>query len=71
METIGKINIHKTSELDFEKVILFNALGQQMKVWKKGLTERDIQLPVNVSTGVYIINIRTKQGMFSKKVLIE
>ena len=69
--TLKEINIQKTAELDFEQVSLFNILGQQIKVWTKGLTERDIQLPVNVSTGVYIVNLQTEQGLISKKVLIE
>jgi hypothetical protein len=69
--SLSEINIHKIAELDLEQITLFNILGQQMKVWKKGLTGRDIQLPVNMSAGVYIVNLQTKQGVISKKVLIE
>ncbi|MDT0554353.1 hypothetical protein RM519_13935, partial [Urechidicola sp. P050] len=36
-----KINIHKTAELDFKKVTLFNYIGQQIRVWDRELTERE------------------------------
>jgi hypothetical protein len=70
--TLREINIQKTTELDFEQVILFNTLGQQIKVWKKDLDEREIKLAVNkLLTGIYIVKIETKQGAVSKKLIIE
>ncbi|MCK5816253.1 MAG: T9SS type A sorting domain-containing protein, partial [Flavobacteriaceae bacterium] len=66
------IIIQKTAELDFEQVMMFNSLGQVIKTWDKDLDERDIALSVDeVSSGIYIINLITKQGLITKKILIE
>ncbi len=68
--TAKEIVIQKTAELDFEQVILFNYLGQVIKTWNKNINERNITLPVEVSTGVYIVSLKTKQGTIAKKILI-
>lgn len=66
-----KIVIQKISELDFVQVSLFNSIGQVLKTWNTGLDDRNISLPIEVSSGVYIVRLKTKQGLFSKKILIE
>lgn len=66
-----EIVIQKNAELDFEQVILFNYLGQVIKTWNKNINERNITLPVEVSTGVYIVSLETKQGTIAKKILIK
>ena len=65
------LNIEKYAEIDVLEVTLFNYLGQSIHYWGTELDSRNIQLPVNTSTGVYIVNIKTSLGFISKKVLIE
>ena len=67
-----EVNIHKSAELEFKRVVLFNYIGQQIKVWDKDLEAREIKLPAErVSTGVYIVNLETEQGLISKKIIIK
>ena len=65
------INVRKPNELQINKILLFNVLGQQIKIWKSNLHENEIELPVDVSTGVYVVLISTNEGKISKKIIIK
>lgn len=66
-----EIVIQKLIEIDLVQVRLFNSLGQVLKIWNSGLNDRNISLPVAISSGIYIVSLKTKQGVFSKKIVIE
>ena len=52
-------------------VALFNTIGQQVNLWYPNMNATEINLPVYVNTGVYVISISTDSGNISKKVVIE
>ena len=55
------------------KVYLFNILGQNISNWDvKEQTQTNIQIPIkNVHSGVYIVKLKTTEGDFSKKIIIQ
>jgi len=65
----SEINIKKLADIDAVQVTLMNSLGQTLKTWNQGLQERHVRLPVNLSTGVYILNLKTNKGNFTKKMM--
>ena len=66
------VTIKNTTDAEINKVTLFNTIGQPVKIWTKGLSNNEINLPVNnISTGVYIIKIETNKINVSKKIIIE
>ncbi|OYX84476.1 MAG: hypothetical protein B7Y83_08120 [Flavobacteriales bacterium 32-34-25] len=56
-----------------ESVSLFNILKQNISNWKiKDPKQNHIQLPIkNVSSAVYIVQIKTTKGEFSQKIIIK
>jgi len=65
------IRIQKPEELIIYEISLFNVIGQQLKTWKTNFNENEINLPVNVAVGVYLVNIRTDMGNKIKKLVIK
>ncbi|MBL7887897.1 MAG: T9SS type A sorting domain-containing protein, partial [Flavobacterium sp.] len=55
-----------------EKVELYNMLGQAIGTFKvENQTQNNIQLPIkNISTGTYIVKIKTTKGDTSRKIII-
>lgn len=68
---ISELQIIKIVDTDITSVSLFNYLGQQVKIWGSGFNERFISLPIKINTGVYIVQINTKNGNISKKIIID
>ncbi|MNX17886.1 hypothetical protein D3C86_477760 [compost metagenome] len=56
-----------------EDVSLFNLLGQAISNWNiENEAQTRIQIPVkNVSSGVYVVKLKTSNGDFSKKIIIK
>ena len=65
------IQIEKFADIEISKASLYNHLGQSVRNWNHGINERSVQLPVNISTGVYIISLETEVGIISKKIIIK
>ena len=59
-------------DVTVEKVLLFNLLGQEVSNWKVAdQDQQNIQLQIkNLSTGTYIVKIKTDKGETSKKIII-
>ncbi|AWI27108.1 choice-of-anchor D domain-containing protein [Flavobacterium pallidum] len=55
-----------------ESAMLFNVLGQQIAIWDvKNENQENIQIPVkNISSGTYIVKVKTTTGSVSKKIII-
>jgi len=53
------------------KIILFNYIGQTVKVWQDNLTVKHLSLPVSKLNGIYIIKIDTNNGPLNNKIVIE
>lgn len=66
------IKITNNTDAEIQKVVLYNALGQQSKVWLKKLADRELNLVVqDLRTGVYILKIETDKANINKKLIIE
>ncbi|QXP71959.1 T9SS type A sorting domain-containing protein [Polaribacter sp. R2A056_3_33] len=64
------ISILNNTNLFIENVELFNVLGQQIKTWTPNVSNEKIDLKLgNLPTSIYIVNVKTNQGIFTNKVL--
>lgn len=67
------VNIkNNTTDATVEKVELYNMLGQFIKSWNvKEADQHNIQLPVKeISTGTYIVKMKTTKGDTGRKIII-
>ena len=55
-----------------DQVSLFNILGQKLTNWDiDDIKQNNIQIPIrNISSGVYIVKLKTSKGDFSEKIII-
>ncbi|MDP3313920.1 LamG-like jellyroll fold domain-containing protein [Lutibacter sp.] len=67
----SELTIKKIVDADITGIQLVNYLGQTIQTWKGNYTARTITLPVKQATGVYIVQVFTSNGKFSKKIIIE
>ena len=67
--SISELQLKKTVDVTIESITLFNYLGQVISEWNTNLEERLISLPLNISTGAYIINVKTNEGELNKKIV--
>ncbi|MGV8813730.1 MAG: immunoglobulin-like domain-containing protein [Gelidibacter sp.] len=69
-----EIYIENPSTLAIEGVDLISILGQKVRTWKRESLQdpRVIRIPVKgVSSGNYVLKIRTSTGVFSKKIIVD
>ena len=70
-----KVLIIQNKALDstVDEVGLFNILGQAVANWDvKNENQTKIQIPIkNLSSGVYIVKLKTSKGAYSKKIIIK
>jgi len=59
-------------DVTVQKVTLFNILGQSISTWKIEVKEQtNIQIPIkNISSGIYIVKVKTSKGDISKKIIV-
>nr|WP_315211573.1 LamG-like jellyroll fold domain-containing protein [uncultured Flavobacterium sp.] len=64
---------NKTLDTTVEEVSLFNIIGQSITTWEiENQGQYDIQLPIKkISSGVYIVKLKTSKGALSKKIIIK
>ncbi|MCF6180613.1 choice-of-anchor D domain-containing protein [Lutibacter sp.] len=67
----SELNIEKIADINIQSIILYNYLGQVVNSWKSDINNRYMYLPVNTSTGVYIVQLNTLKGTITKKIIIE
>ncbi|MBE0423000.1 MAG: T9SS type A sorting domain-containing protein [Lutibacter sp.] len=67
---IGELLIKNNSAEEITGIILYNYLGQNIKSWNTNLNRRTISLPINMASGIYFVQIRTKNKMDIKKIVI-
>lgn len=60
-------------EEEIKEVNVFNVLGQHIKTWRgEDLDLSNVSLPTNhFAKGIYIVNVITKVGKYSKKIIVE
>ena len=64
------IRIKRPDEMTIQTISLFNVIGQQIRAWSSNLEQREIDLAVQVETGVYVVMLETDQGNLMKKVVM-
>ena len=59
-------------DVTVEKATLYNILGQSISTWNiENQNQENIRIPVkNLSSGVYVIKVKTTNDNFSKKIII-
>ena len=62
------INYTKSKILSIQ---LFNYLGQWISTWNKNLNLENLSLPINATSGLYVVRINTSKGTINKKIIIE
>jgi len=67
---ISELQIKKIVDTEIKNIYLMNYLGQTVGNWKNNLSEREISIPIKITTGVYIVQINTKDGIINKKIVI-
>jgi hypothetical protein len=60
------------SDVQLNAVLLFNMLGQEVSFWNlKNQTQSEFKLPVSeISSGTYIVKIKTSNGDVTKKIIV-
>jgi len=66
-----ELQIKNNSTDEILNIALINSLGQIVKTWNSNFKIRIISLPVNIATGVYLVQINTKTGSEVQKVVVE
>ncbi|WP_456378593.1 T9SS type A sorting domain-containing protein, partial [Lutibacter sp.] len=69
--TNAEIQLNKIIDAEILDVTLFNYLGQQIRSWNTNLNERIVTLPIQITTGAYIVKVTTNAGIITKKIIIE
>ncbi|HEY9169553.1 MAG TPA: T9SS type A sorting domain-containing protein [Lutibacter sp.] len=69
--SIGELQIKNNSDDEILSVALINSLGQTVRTWNSNFNRRTISLPINTTTGIYIVYINTKTGKTIKKISVE
>jgi hypothetical protein len=64
------IHIKNQQSKLIKQVILYNMLGQKIRMWNSNLTSENIQLNINTSPGVYLAQVVTNSGKTTKKIVI-
>ena len=61
------------SDVSVLKVTLFNINGQSIANWKiENQDQQNIQIPINkISSGVYVVKLKTTTGELSKKLIVK
>uniref|UniRef100_UPI00261AD736 T9SS type A sorting domain-containing protein n=1 Tax=uncultured Lutibacter sp. TaxID=437739 RepID=UPI00261AD736 len=68
---ISELEFNKIVDTDIKGITLFNYLGQHIKNWNSGFSNRRFSLPLNEAAGVYIVKIATTNGTITKKIVVE
>ena len=60
------------AEATVNSVALFNMIGQKIENWDVSESEQtDVQIPIkNMSSGIYVVKIKTTKGESSKKIIV-
>ena len=66
------LQINRLVDTKIESIKLFNSLGQSFNTWDSNLENRRLSLPIrNVSTGMYIVQLETSDGVIIRKMLVK
>ncbi len=70
--SVSELQINRVVDTEIQCVHLYMSLGQSAQMWSSNLTKRKISLPIkSVSTGVYLVQVKTNKGTIQKKIIID
>ncbi|SHJ09778.1 conserved repeat domain-containing protein/Por secretion system C-terminal sorting domain-containing protein [Mesonia phycicola] len=64
--TTGIINLHSDESLELQEVVIYNLQGKRLLEFNKNLARLNVQ---NLSTGIYLMSIKTNQGELNKRLI--
>ena len=64
--TTGIINLHSDESLKLQEVVIYNLQGKKLLEFNKNFTRLNVQ---NLSTGIYLMSIKTNQGELNKRLI--
>jgi hypothetical protein len=67
----SELNIEKIADINIKSITLYNYLGQTINSWKSDINKRFVYLPIEASTGAYIVQLNTLNGTIDKKIIIK
>ncbi|AOW21146.1 hypothetical protein LPB138_10855 [Urechidicola croceus] len=68
----SEIQIINNKNLELNEISLYNSIGQTINSWNHLGNDMMISLPLNnISSGVYIVTIKTTKGVVSQKIIIK
>jgi len=67
----AELQIQKKGNSEIVSIHLFNYLGQTVKSWNTNIDKNFISLPVNILSGVYIVQVNTTDGNMVKKIIAQ
>ncbi|ARV07428.1 hypothetical protein BTO04_12335 [Polaribacter sp. SA4-10] len=69
----NSILISKDDEVNIKNVSLYSLLGKKVRLWEiiKNKKSYSLKIENQISTGVYIVKIKTSKGEVNKKIIIE
>ncbi|WP_372747026.1 T9SS type A sorting domain-containing protein, partial [Lutibacter sp.] len=69
--TSSELQITNNSGATITWIAVYNQLGQVMKHYKNTSKESVFSIPLNVSSGVYFMAIKSEKGSFNTKIIIQ
>jgi hypothetical protein len=69
--TLKELQLKNNSDEEILNIKLYNYLGQTVKTSNSNFNIRTISLPINIATGIYLVQISTKTGKTVKKISVE
>ncbi|MDO6622486.1 T9SS type A sorting domain-containing protein [Oceanihabitans sp. 1_MG-2023] len=66
----NNIVVNNTERITIKSIKIYNVLGQEVFKANTDLNNKDrLQIPFNHSQGIYLVNVETKEGKLTKKIL--
>jgi hypothetical protein len=66
----SELYVNRIVDTEIIEITLYNYLGQMVENWNKHFTEREFSIPIQKSSGVYIVKFTTLNGTISKKIIL-
>jgi hypothetical protein len=68
----NELQINNTKNIQINAINLYNSIGQLQMKWQTNLQNTLLVLPIStITTGIYLVQIKTSFGIITKKIIIE
>jgi len=66
----SELHLKKTVDVEIKSISLHNYLGQIIDEWDNNQQGRFISYPISVTSGAYIVQVKTSEGNITNKIII-